>query len=367
LNYTSNIFDSGVWTNNGPLVKELEAKLSKIHNQRQVIAFSSGFWALVHCVKEIALSGKNHALIPSLTYRRLDDVVSWSGLVPVICDVDFDSYTLSIEEIRKNFSSQVGLIVLVQPMVKKLDRELLLKVQREFKVPILVDSVENQLRECKFSHNLDDFTRVYSMHASKQLNAAEGGYVVTGDMSIAENLRLIRGFGFKGIDNVEIEEGYNSKLNEMHAALALANLDVSNQLSNRQQHLSDCYQRLNGILPGISVEVDADKCCFNHKNILLHISSKTWILNGPYLEEILRTEGFMVRRYYNPPLHKKNHLYKVRKEGSFENSEILSDTLLTIPTGLNSSLNDVEKLADLIQLIYENQEDLLSRFGHLNE
>src|SRR3546814_8572128 len=65
---------------------------------------------------------------------------------------------------------------------------------------------------------------VFSFHATKAFNTMEGGAVTTHDDELAEAMRLIRNFGFKGYDNV-IHPGTNGKMIEVCAPMGLANLD----------------------------------------------------------------------------------------------------------------------------------------------
>src|SRR3546814_10862473 len=59
---------------------------------------------------------------------------------------------------------------------------------------------------------------VFSFHATKAFNTMEGGAVTTNDDELAEAMRLIRNFGFKGYDNV-IHPGTNGKMIEVCAAM----------------------------------------------------------------------------------------------------------------------------------------------------
>jgi len=69
----------------GKLVKTLEMELAAFHSVPHCITVCSGFWALVLSIKALALEGRNEVIMPSLTYRRLADVVAWAGLTPHFC------------------------------------------------------------------------------------------------------------------------------------------------------------------------------------------------------------------------------------------------------------------------------------------
>src|SRR3546814_8749394 len=80
---------------------------------------------------------------------------------------------------------------------------------------------------------------VFSFHATKAFNTMEGGAVTTNDDELAEAMRLIRNFGFKGYDNV-IHPGTNGKMIEVCAAMGLANLDGFDGVTeaNRRNHIA---------------------------------------------------------------------------------------------------------------------------------
>ena len=63
---------------------------------------------------------------------------------------------------------------------------------------------------------------VFSFHATKFINTFEGGAVLTNDAELAETMRLMRNFGFSGMDTV-IYPGTNGKMIEISAAMGLAN------------------------------------------------------------------------------------------------------------------------------------------------
>ena len=64
----------------------------------------------------------------------------------------------------------------------------------------------------------------FSFHATKFINSFEGGAVVTNDDDLARKMRLMKNFGFSGLDNV-IYIGTNGKLNEASAAMGLTSLE----------------------------------------------------------------------------------------------------------------------------------------------
>src|SRR3546814_13623761 len=100
---------------------------------------------------------------------------------------------------------------------------------------------------------------VFSFHATKAFNTMEGGAVTTNDDELAEAMRLIRNFGFKGYDNV-IHPGTNGKMIEVCAAMGLANLDGFDGVTeaNRRNHIA--YTKALAGIPGVSVQSGRASC-----------------------------------------------------------------------------------------------------------
>ena len=117
LNYIKKSYFQKKFTNRGPLVELLEKKLLSFHNTKYCITFCSGFWALVAAIKTLALKNKKYILMPSLTYRRLDDVVFWSGFTPIYCDIDPINLGLDINLIDQKNLDNTALILAVHPLV----------------------------------------------------------------------------------------------------------------------------------------------------------------------------------------------------------------------------------------------------------
>ena len=88
LLYSKLFHDARQYTDHGRVEHMLERRLAEFHQVEHCVSFAGGFWGLVLSMKCLALPGKNEVVMPSLTYRRLADIVAWAGLVPHFCEVD---------------------------------------------------------------------------------------------------------------------------------------------------------------------------------------------------------------------------------------------------------------------------------------
>ncbi len=160
----------------------LEARLAPIFiRSRHCVSFCGGFWGLVLAMKGLALQGRTEVVMPSLTYRRLADIVAWAGLTPHFCEVDPVRLCITAETARPCINNHTALILGVHPIVNCCDAEGLEALSAETGIPLLFDSVESSY-ETFNGRRVGTFGRAecFSMQSSKLLNAFEGGYVTTG-------------------------------------------------------------------------------------------------------------------------------------------------------------------------------------------
>lgn len=354
--YMKESFSAKQLTNNGPIVKKLENRLAKIHQTKFCVAVCSGFWAIALCMKYLAIKDKKEVIMPSLTYRRMADIAAWVGLTPHFCEVDPITLGMRGDLVEKSINQNTALIMGVHPIVNLCDIDGLEKVAKANNIPLLFDSVEAAYA----SHNakmLGSFGKAecFSFHASKFLNGFEGGYITTNDENLADAVGIMRGFGFSSKDNIKYF-GINAKLNEMHAAMALACLDeIEEQISHNYKIYSTYKNGLEKI-DGIDLVKYSESEKRTYKNILVHLN-KNWKLSREDTIRIMHKENMLVRPYYFPPLHKKISTYPTICE-DLKLTEQLSQQYLLLPCGSFTNSEDAVQMLDFISFLQEKGDEI---------
>ena len=309
MGYSKVFFEKRQHTDDGVLVQQLEQRLAAFHQTGFCVTFCSGFWALALAISALARPGRNEIVMPSFTYRRMADIAAWTRLKPHFCDVGMDTLANSAATVRPCVNENTALIMGVHPIVNFCDIDGLTDLAREKNIPLLFDSVES-VYESYAGRKIGCFgaAELFSLGASKLVNGFEGGYITTNDAKLAERLAMMRGSGFKGQDNVAAPGGMNAKLNEIHAAMALASLDdLDGQVvRNRQRYLT--YKRLLAPLKGIRLLEFDESHHPGYKNIVVEILDD-WPLSRDDTVSILNAEMILARAYYTPPLHRKRMAY----------------------------------------------------------
>lgn len=353
------------YTNNGPLNRLLEKRLAEFHTADHCVTFVSAFWGLAVAMRCLALPDRCEVVMPSLTYRRMDDIAALAGFVPRFCDVDPVTLAQTAETVAPCLGPDAALIVGVHPTVNCCDAVGLEALAKDSGVPLLLDSVESAY-ETIGGRKVGAFGEAegFSIHATKLINGFEGGYLTTNDRELAARMRYARGFGFAEEDTV-VEFGINAKLNEVHAAMALASLDELEDLVARNRVRYEAYRRGLGKLPGISVREfdESERCSF--KNVLAELHDP-WPLSRERTLEVLHAEGALARPYYSPPLHRKTTGFEKRFD-SLPVTEQLAKRFVLLPCGDQMDEADVATVVSLLALMAENGDEIEERLPAVGE
>jgi dTDP-4-amino-4,6-dideoxygalactose transaminase len=341
----SQAFERRWLSNQGPLLRELEERLSELHGTRHCIAVANACFALILAIRALARPKVRKVLMPSFTFRGLPHVVRWAGLEPCYCDVDPQRHTLAPESIARNLDSGVAAVLAVDNVNATCDIVALEKITRAAGVPLVLDSVY----AVGASYGADPVgsrgnATVFSLHATKLINGFEGGYLTTNDDDLASALRSQRTFGF-GHDGAPHQLGLNAKLNEIHAALALSNLPHVDSIIADNTARFAAYRRVFDGHPWISF-ADYTALGGNHGLVLMKLGAEC-----PYARDeliaILRAENALVRPYYSP------HLQEAESAdiADLPVTHRLSRQFIQMPVGDRVTVEDIERLAELLTVL----------------
>ena len=355
LNYIKKSYLNKQFTNRGPLVEQLEEKLLKFHNTKYCITFCSGFWALVAAMKNLSLTNKKYILMPSLTYRRLDDAVFWAGFTPLYCDIDPINLGLDINSIDQEKLENTGLILAAHPLVDCLNAYAISQFALSKSIPLVFDSVESVNEELP-EGKIGEFgnCEIFSLHASKLINGLEGGYITTNDSNLFDQFKKFQNFSLNSDGELTEKYSMNAKLNEGHAAFALASLDDLDLLIKHnyliyQEYL--CSERF--VSDKLSIRRYNKKMRPSYKIIVAELNQK-YIDCRDQLIKILNSIDILSRTYYSPPLHTKRKSIIGTKDLKLDNTDIYSKNLLLLPSGWQIKKDQIPPIMKLINKIIDD-------------
>ena len=351
LEYSRLFYADGRYSHAGRVEQLLESRLAAFHEVAHCVSFCGGFWGLVLAMQGLALPGRHEVVMPSLTYRRLADIVSWAGLTPHFCEVDPEQLCITAETARPCINDNTALLLGVHPIVNCCDADGLEALSRESGVPLLFDAVESSYETTK-GRRVGSLGRAecFSMQSSKLLNAFEGGYVTTNDDALARRLQSARDLG-EGPANGPIVPAINARQNEIHAAMALAALDgVDEQVARNRRRYAKYKEGLAEISSLRLVPFD-ERDRNGYKNVVVELLD-TWPITRELTLELMHQENMLVRPYYFPPLHEKKTGYQMIWK-NLSQTEALSRRFLLLPCGHFVSEDDVEVICRFLGAIHD--------------
>lgn len=317
--YIDRIYESGILTNRGPLLRELEERLADYLGVTHVVCVANGSLALQVAYKALDLKGE--VITTPFSFAATSSTLLWEKLTPVFCDINTESFNLEPEFIEQHITSNTSAILPVHVFGNPCEVERIKEIADKHKLKVIYDAAhafgvkykgESVLRHGDVS--------TLSFHATKLFHTIEGGAVITECDKTAAKVRNLINFGITGPESLE-GVGTNAKMNEFEAAMGLCVLDDIETITNSRKKIIREYKRileskvkLQVINPHSSELASYMPIVFEDENELLDIKTK------------LEDEKIFPRRYFYPSL---DLIYK--NDTKCENSQLLSGSILCLP------------------------------------
>jgi dTDP-4-amino-4,6-dideoxygalactose transaminase len=340
LPYLESIWDSGMMTNDGPLVQRFEQELANYLDVPDVICVSSGTSALQLTLRALDIRGE--VITTPFTFIATANVIAWENCTPVFVDICPDTWNIDVDKIEQKITPKTTAILAVHVFSSPCDTEQLASIAEQHNLKLIYDAA-HAIAVKKNGHSLlkQGEISTLSFHATKILNTAEGGACVTEDPELANRLRRLRFFGFN--ENKEVVDiGINAKMSEISAALGLVNLKhLDNMLAIRrkkyelyQQCLGDLsFVQFQSFLPG--------EYNYAYMPVLLENQDQVERIIGD-----LENEEIYPRRYFYPSL---DTLHFPGSQTSMPVTERVSRNILCLPLYDTLPEDDIELICRLIR------------------
>ncbi len=333
LRHVDRILDNERLTNNGPMVQEFERRIAQHLSVKHCVAMCNGTIALEIAIRALGLEGE--VIVPSWTFVATAHALYWQGITPVFADIDPVTHNLDPDAVRRMVTPRTTGIIGVHLWGRAAQVDELQAIADEHGLKLMFDAA-HAFGSTYRDQSIGRFGQceVFSFHATKAFNTMEGGAVTTDNDELAETMRLMRNFGFKGYDNV-IHPGTNGKMIEVCAAMGLANLDGFDDIVaiNRRNHAA-YKQALAGIL-GIRL-LDYDSTERNSYHYVVIEVDKTFPVSRDAIVAALHAENILARKYFWPGCHKMKPYRDLfpHAELMLPVTDKIAERVIVLPSGL---------------------------------
>jgi dTDP-4-amino-4,6-dideoxygalactose transaminase len=336
-------------SNNGPLVQEFEQKICELLGVKHAVAMCNATVALEIASKALDLKGE--VILPSYTFIATAHALQWQGITPVFADMNPATHNIDPAKIEALITPQTTGIVGVHVWGRSADTQAIEKIATKYNLRVMYDA-SHGFGCSTGGRMLGSFgeCEVFSFHATKFINCFEGGAVTTNNDELAEKMRLMRNFGFKGVDNAAYL-GVNGKMSEVCGAMGLTSLEAMSNIVdiNRRNYLTYCEELRS--VAGVSVIAYDPEEKNNYQYVVIEVDPDVCPRSRDEIVEALHAENVIARKYFWPGCHRMEP-YRTTQPDAWKRlpeTERVAARVIVLPTGQMVNEETVRRVCGIIR------------------
>lgn len=341
------IVESG-WLSQGRFVGRLEEEFRNLTGAEAAIAVSNASGGLIAALSVLGRPG-GEVIVPGYTFLATWQSVVWAGMVPVVADVN-EQALLDPDAAADAVTRKTVAILPVHMTGAPADMDALRSVADRAGVPVIADAAHAiGSRTSNGPVGRDGDAEVFSIGATKQLVAGEGGIVVLRDAAHAEPLRRFALQGHVPGSMDALGRGLNLRLPELNAALALRGLPGLEAQLRRRETVHDRYATALADLPlRLSGPRAGERS--GHKDQLVWLDDAT---HRAPLRSHLAERGVETRGYYEVAVADSTSFEG--RVASTSRSRDLATRSFAVPIHARLTDDDVERVVDGVRSWFESR------------
>lgn len=311
----------------GPQVSKLEEEIRDKLGVKECVSVANGTDALVLSLHAHGIGKGDEVITTPFTFFATAEAITRVGAKPVFADVDGKTFNVDPKKVEKKITAATKAIIPVHLFGQPANMDELNKIATENNLIVIEDACQafGALYKGKYAGNLGD-TACFSFFPTKNLSTiGDGGIIATSDPSIARKIRSLRTHGSER-KYYHDEIGYNSRLDEVHAAILRVCLKHIDEWNDRRRELANRYNQ--ELEPLTTVNTPS---AGNESKHVYHL----YILASDYRKEIieyLSKNNIQTGIYYPLCIHlQKAYRHLGYQAGDFPIAESLSEKLFAIP------------------------------------
>ena len=350
LERINTILDSRWLSNMGPFEQELERRIADMIGVKHCIAMCNATVAMEIAIRALDLTGE--VIVPSLTFIATAHALQWQQITPVFCDIAPATHNLDPACVERMITPRTTGLIGVHLWGRACDTDALAEIAARRGLRVLYDAAH----AFGCTHNGQMIGRfgdaeVFSFHATKFMNAFEGGAVVTDDDELARKIRLMKNFGFTHYDQVDYI-GTNGKMTEVAAAMGLTSLDSLAEFIAVNRRNYEQYRAELANVPGLTLMPYDEREQPNYQYLVVEVDEAETVLARDLFVQILWAENVIARRYFYPGCHRMEpyRSYYPHAGLLLPETERMVERLLVLPTGTAIAPDDITRICAILRL-----------------
>ncbi len=306
----------------GEVTQKLERRFAELIGVRHAIAVTNCTAALHLAGAALGFGPGDEVICPSLSFVAGANSIVYTGAEPVFADVtSLDDLTISPQDIEAKITPRTKGIQVMHYAGQPCDMDPILALAEKYDLAVIEDcahapGAEYDGRKCGALGRVGCF----SFFSNKNMTTGEGGMITTNDAELAEKIRLMRSHGMttltldrhKGHSFTYdvVSPGYNYRIDEIRAAVGLAQLDKLAAFNERRAYLTDLYRRSLFSVKGVLLPFWRHRGVSSHHIMPIVLDES---LDRRRFMAFMKERGIQTSIHY-PPIHRFEY-YLRRQNG----------------------------------------------------
>lgn len=237
------VMESG-WYILGKKLTEFEEKYAAYCNSKFCAGVANGLDALSISLKALDLQKGDEVIVPSNTYIATILAIVENDLQPVLVEPSIETYNIDPSKIEQAITSKTKVIMVVHLYGKVSEMDKIEAIAKKHNLKVIEDCAQSHGAKFKnrLSGGFGDLA-AHSFYPTKNLGAlGDAGAITTSNSDLLEKVKMIRNYGSKVKYYNEVV-GYNSRLDELQAALLMVKLKYLDKINAHKQKLAAIYTK----------------------------------------------------------------------------------------------------------------------------
>ena len=337
------------WNNHhSDYLNKFQSEFAEYVGAKYALATSSCTGALHLSLLALGVGPGDEVLVPEVTWVATASAVRYTGATPIFVDIDPATWCIDPNEIDKKITSKTKAIMPVHLYGFGANMTAISQLAKSRNIAVVEDAAPaiGTIIDGKPAGSFGEFG-AYSFQGAKMLVTGEGGMLVTSDPELYERARKIQDHGRKpGTFWIE-ELGYKYKMNNITAALGLAQLERSERQIEQKRRISEWYKELIGNHPKFTMQFESPNTRSIHWMNSITLDESLPISRDEVMEK-LKADGIDTRPVF-PAI--SQYPFWDKKQEAGEIATRVGAQSINLPSGVKLSKKSVERVCEAITSI----------------
>lgn len=343
----------GLWethwlTNMGKKHRGFETGLLEYLSADNVKLYVNGHLALENVIEAMAFPNGSEVITTPFTFASTTHAIVRNGLKPIMCDINPIDYTIDVEKIEGLITEKTVAIIPVHVYGNLCDVDRIKVIADKHKLKVIYDAAHAFAVTYKGNSSaMFGDASMFSFHATKVFNSIEGGAIFFRDKDLSIRLDELKNFGIHGPESVQWVGG-NAKMNEFAAAMGVCNLRHLDKEIAKRAKVSEHYHKRLDSVAGIRMNTTQEGVKPNYAYLPAVFDGYKYTRDEVF--ERLKAENIVARKYFYPLVNS----FDCYRDCDFYGTEktpvakFISDRVLTLPMYADLSMEDIDRICDII-------------------